>query len=277
MAEQLQERLDELLVCPICLDQIKNPKTLPCQHSFCFDPCLKDLSRRSDNQQPRVGGSITCPICRKKFRFNHLSSLPYDLTLNNLLEIQRNQPPPTASAPPWEGSTSGASTSTSGLQGRLGQHEQAPLLSRNTDNVPANSKFMFKILFGLSILSLSLHIFQFIYEPVLDIEHSKEIQSSLKELKTNLEVTMESQMNFSRQELLNITKYQNESFDPELNFTKEAMESQINFSREELLNITENQNESCKLELNLTKEAVKSQMDFLRQELLNIVKNQTQV
>lgn len=244
MAEQLQERLDELLVCPICLDQIKNPKTLPCQHSFCFDPCLKDLSRRSDNQQPRVGGSITCPICRKKFRFNHLSSLPYDLTLNNLLEIQRNQPPPTASAPPWEGSTSGASTSTSGLQGRLGQHEQAPLLSRNTDNVPANSKFMFKILFGLSILSLSLHIFQFIYEPVLDIEHSKEIQSSLKELKTNLEVTMESQMNFSRQELLNITKYQNESF---------------------------------KLELNLTKEAVKSQMDFLRQELLNIVKNQTQV
>ena len=277
MAEQLQERLDELLVCPICLDQIKNPKTLPCQHSFCFDPCLKDLSRRSDNQQPRVGGSITCPICRKKFRFNHLSSLPYDLTLNNLLEIQRNQPPPTASAPPWEGSTSGASTSTSGLQGSLGQHEQAPLLSRNTDNVPANSKFMFKILFGLSILSLSLHIFQFIYEPVLDIEHSKEIQSSLKELKTNLEVTMESQMNFSRQELLNITKYQNESFDRELNFTKEAMESQINFSREELLNITENQNESCKLELNLTKEAVKSQMDFLRQELLNIVKNQTQV
>ena len=188
MAEQLQERLDELLVCPICLDQIKNPKTLPCQHSFCFDPCLKDLSRRSDNQQPRVGGSITCPICRKKFRFNHLSSLPYDLTLNNLLEIQRNQPPPTASAPPWEGSTSGASTSTSGLQGRLGQHEQAPLLSRNTDNVPANSKFMFKILFGLSILSLSLHIFQFIYEPVLDIEHSKEIQSSLKELKTNLKI-----------------------------------------------------------------------------------------
>ena len=55
------------------------------------------------------------------------------------------------------------------------------------------------------------------------------------------------------------------------------MESQINFSREELLNITENQNESFKLELNLTKEAVKSQMDFLRQELLNIVKNQTQV
>ena len=244
MAEQLQERLDELLVCPICLDQIKNPKTLPCQHSFCFDPCLKDLSRRSDNQQPRVGGSITCPICRKKFRFNHLSNLPDDLTLKNLLEIRKNQPPPTASAPPWEGSTSGASTSTSGLQGRLGQHEQAPLLSRNTDNVPANSKFMFKILFGLSILSLSLHIFQFIYEPVLDIEHSKEIQSSLKELKTNLEVTMESQMNFSRQELLNITKYQNESF---------------------------------KLELNLTKEAVKSQMDFLRQELLNIVKNQTQV
>ena len=30
---------------------------------------------------------------------------------------------------------------------------------------------------------------------------------------------MESQMNFSRQELLNITKYQNESFDRELNCT----------------------------------------------------------
>ena len=94
---------------------------------------------------------------------------------------------------------------------------------------------MFKILFGLIILSLSLHVFHLcIYEPVIDNGRTKDIQSSLKELKNDLEVAMESKMDFSRQELLNITKDLNESFNLELNLTKEAMESQMDFLRQEL-------------------------------------------
>ena len=37
------EQFDQLLTCPICLDRYKNPKLLPCQHSFCFDPCMEGL------------------------------------------------------------------------------------------------------------------------------------------------------------------------------------------------------------------------------------------
>ena len=121
--------------------------------------------------------------------------------------------------------------------------EQVPLLSQNIENnVPSNSKLMFKILFVMSILSLSLHIFHLcIYQPVLDIGQSKEIQSSLKELRKNLEVAMQSKMDFSRQEFMNITKNQNESFNIELNLTKEAMASQMDFLRQELLNVARNQ------------------------------------
>jgi len=46
------------LTCPVCCEMFKNPKYLPCYHSFCED-CLKKLVET-------MGGSeITCPQCRK--------------------------------------------------------------------------------------------------------------------------------------------------------------------------------------------------------------------
>lgn len=171
------------------------------------------------------------PNMSKKFRFNHLSSLPDDLTLKNLLEIRKNQPQPGSSAGPSSGASAPSSEpGPSGIQRRLG--EKAPL---RIETVPSNSKLMFKILFGLIILSLSLHVFHLcIYEPVIDNGRTKDIQSSLKELRNDLEVAMESQMDFSREELLNNTKNLNESFNLELNLTKETIESQMDFLRQEL-------------------------------------------
>ena len=140
MAEQLQKSLDELLECPVCLDQIKNPKMLPCQHSFCFHPCLKDIAI----QQPGVDGKyiITCPICRKmsSFKPSITLSLPDDLKLKNLLEIRKNQPQPRPSAPPWEGPSSGASVRSSarpsvpGPSGRLGKVDQKILKKSSPKN-----------------------------------------------------------------------------------------------------------------------------------------------
>jgi len=37
------EQFDQLLTCAICLDRYRNPKLLPCQHSFCMEPCLEGL------------------------------------------------------------------------------------------------------------------------------------------------------------------------------------------------------------------------------------------
>ena len=142
MAEQLQKSLDELLECPVCLSQIKDPKMLPCQHSYCLDPCLKNIAGRPDNRQPGGAGkyTITCPICRKISSFRHLSCLPDDLKLKNLLEIRKNQPQPRPSAPPWEGPSSGASVRSSarpsvpGPSGRLGKVDQKILKKSSPKN-----------------------------------------------------------------------------------------------------------------------------------------------
>lgn len=37
------EQFEQLLTCAICLDRYRNPKLLPCQHSFCMEPCMDGL------------------------------------------------------------------------------------------------------------------------------------------------------------------------------------------------------------------------------------------
>ncbi len=37
------EQFDQLLTCCICLDRFKTPKLLPCQHSYCMEPCMEGL------------------------------------------------------------------------------------------------------------------------------------------------------------------------------------------------------------------------------------------
>lgn len=49
--------LHDLLICPVCLDTYKDPRTLGCLHSFCTN-CLENCRRpyRRD---------ISCPVCKK--------------------------------------------------------------------------------------------------------------------------------------------------------------------------------------------------------------------
>ena len=37
------EQFDQLLTCCICLDRYRTPKLLPCQHSYCMEPCMEGL------------------------------------------------------------------------------------------------------------------------------------------------------------------------------------------------------------------------------------------
>lgn len=37
------EQFEQLLTCCVCLDRYRNPKLLPCQHSFCMEPCMDGL------------------------------------------------------------------------------------------------------------------------------------------------------------------------------------------------------------------------------------------
>jgi len=43
MPVNMEKQLEHLVTCAVCLDRIKQPKILPCQHSFCLRPCLEKL------------------------------------------------------------------------------------------------------------------------------------------------------------------------------------------------------------------------------------------
>ena len=93
MATKFQEEVDKLLECVICLEEIKQPKMLQCPHSFCFDPCLKNLAKWRT-----VMGfykyTLECPVCRKTSYVDQLDHLLDNLYLKNLTEIRQKQPKP---------------------------------------------------------------------------------------------------------------------------------------------------------------------------------------
>ncbi|XP_021346755.1 tripartite motif-containing protein 3-like [Mizuhopecten yessoensis] len=52
-----------LLECPICLERLRQPKTLPCLHCFCQD-CLGTYITKELSGKMASATSFPCPICR---------------------------------------------------------------------------------------------------------------------------------------------------------------------------------------------------------------------
>ncbi|XP_033761120.1 uncharacterized protein LOC117342928 [Pecten maximus] len=52
------------LECPICLEQMREPKSLPCLHSFC-EECLGTYIVTDMSGEMAAATSFPCPVCRK--------------------------------------------------------------------------------------------------------------------------------------------------------------------------------------------------------------------
>ena len=84
MAEALK-KLEDQLTCPICLEHLTNPKTLPCLHSFC-QHCLQALPLELVESAKYL---ITCPSCRSSCEVPEtgVAGLTTAFLVNNLIEV----------------------------------------------------------------------------------------------------------------------------------------------------------------------------------------------
>ena len=76
--------VSELTKCPICLEDYKDPKSLPCLHTFCLD-CLRSHSRGK-----LIGDELLCPVCRSSCRIPEagITAFPLNFFVNDLLYAQ---------------------------------------------------------------------------------------------------------------------------------------------------------------------------------------------
>ena len=87
----LRSRITEIATCPICQEDFKDPRSLPCVHSFC----LQCLQGHCKDKYP--GDDVQCPLCRKEFEIpqDGLQTLPENFFLKNMIEakdLERKEP-----------------------------------------------------------------------------------------------------------------------------------------------------------------------------------------
>ena len=84
-------QLEENLQCNVCLEILKDPRTLPCCHSFCKD-CLEGVVQTCRNAAPHGQPirEIPCPNCRATFPLDpdkHVADMPRNHFICNLVKV----------------------------------------------------------------------------------------------------------------------------------------------------------------------------------------------
>ncbi|CAJ0578957.1 unnamed protein product, partial [Mesorhabditis spiculigera] len=84
------EKIEQLLTCPICLDRYKQPKLLPCQHTFCH-PCLESCADTLHRQ-------LKCPECRAEHNipYDGVKAFQPNYTLTGFLDVHLAATPESA-------------------------------------------------------------------------------------------------------------------------------------------------------------------------------------
>ena len=84
--QQLFRNLQKEAECPLCLETVNNPKTLPCLHSFC----LECLDKHAGFARRQLQATIKCPVCQTPFEIpegDSFKNLPTSYHLNRLVDV----------------------------------------------------------------------------------------------------------------------------------------------------------------------------------------------
>ena len=78
-----QHRLLQLIECPICLNEMNDPRLLSCRHAL-FHKCLKDYTEKGDYVD-----KLRCPVCRQITLLYQggVDNLPEFFFMNSLKEV----------------------------------------------------------------------------------------------------------------------------------------------------------------------------------------------
>lgn len=89
--------LNDITECSICVDIYKDPRTLPCIHTFCLG-CLDRWTAANKN----CGDQLDCPICRTSFVIpeNGVDGFPKNFFIAKLLAQLNESSEPTTTPPP---------------------------------------------------------------------------------------------------------------------------------------------------------------------------------
>ena len=85
--QQLFTNLKKEAECPLCLETVKDPKTLPCLHSFC----LRCIDKHARYARRKLETTIKCPVCQACFQIPEGDTfgggLPTSFHLNRLVDL----------------------------------------------------------------------------------------------------------------------------------------------------------------------------------------------
>ena len=76
----------DLLKCSLCLSEFKDPRALPCLHTFCLK-CLIDLADTTEQVD-----TMKCPVCQEHHKMpqNGAGGFRKDFRINSFIEINNN-------------------------------------------------------------------------------------------------------------------------------------------------------------------------------------------
>ena len=90
-ADEKENYISEQLLCKLCSEGYKEPRILPCLHSFCYDCLQKEMekvgSQNEMNKAVGVSKDIHCPTCQKEFVISSINDLPQHLYLGFEVEV----------------------------------------------------------------------------------------------------------------------------------------------------------------------------------------------
>ena len=113
--KDLHEFALEESCCPVCLEEFKEPKSLPnCLHNVC-EKCLKSMT----NGKANISTTIVCPVCRKKSQLpvGGVSAMPTNRLLVRLVEKTAKNQIKLGSRPSLQGTRRTLQTTKSKFEG----------------------------------------------------------------------------------------------------------------------------------------------------------------